>query len=124
MRKGKVKVYELNHKGEYELKQKVVNLSQYASNDRINYLSKNLFVEDDGLPKDINETLFTNPFLFKRDDYNKKYILSVEDFYVKYKNESFVFGSVVRTKNFTRREKRKIFHKNVKQWNKDAKLKI
>lgn len=121
MRKGKVKIYELNQEGVYEFKESVNDIKRYSELDELSYSPDKVAEFSDGVPEHINKLLCTNPFLFKKDESNEKYVVSVEDFFVRYKGRSYPLGTVIRTQLFTRRERKKIFKKNFSYWVKDAK---
>lgn len=124
MRKGQVKIYELNQEGTYDFKESIKDIRRYEELDELSYSPEKVSDYSDGLPEQINKILCTNPFLFKKDESNEKYIISIEDFYVDYKQKKYPLGTVIRTQLFTRRERKKIFLKNYKVWVKDAKQRI
>lgn len=111
MKKGKVKFYQLNINDEGIKKNRV---SVFEEDDDI---------QNDGLPKEIDEILHTNPFLYKETDKTKKYVLSIEDFYITCKNVNLPLGSFVRNSKISKFKRRKIVKKQFKIWSKDAKNK-
>lgn len=104
MRKGNVKEYVLNNNGEYEL----------VSDENQENTEKSI-------PEDTKKILHTNPFLAKITEQNKKYIGSIEDFFILHNDEELQLKDLIRSDSFTKKQKKSIFIKQHNKWVKEAK---
>ncbi len=108
MKKGQVKTYVLNSDGEYVL---LTSDEDYIDDEEI---------DTENLPENIQMMLHSNPFLLEESQITKKYINSIEEFYIYYGNKEVTLDSIVRDDIFEKKIKLKIIRKHFKLWKKDA----
>lgn len=111
MGKGTVKIYGFNNDGEYELHHEL-NRRQYTKKSKL----ISTLNEDTVQAKDLQDELYGNPFLVKLNVFNRNYISTIEDFYLKVGDNYFTFGSILRGSCFNKREKKKIIKNQIKYW--------
>ena len=92
------------------------NISNNVNNNGEKKLTQKEIIEREFL---IREALIRNPFLFDN-DINNNYILSIEDFYIVYKDESIRFGDCFReqagVKRFNKFVRKRIISENFTLW--------
>lgn len=130
MRKGNIKIYDLSLDGKYELK-KEVGENNYVEKHNLSHLpsspSNNIDIimdNEDVISKEANDELYKNPFLYQSTPFTVRYISTVEDYYLNVNEGHYKFGEILRSNNFTKKEKRKYFNKQLKVWKKDTKNQI
>jgi len=108
MRKGKVKTYTLDENGNYKL------YDENLDDTKLDVISP------EELPKKIEESLHLNPFLSITNIQIQSNIESIEEFYIKYKNEELQLKDVIRDDSISKKVKKQLLKKQFKLWKNDA----
>lgn len=119
IKKNLIKIYELDDNGNYILKDRVNNKDEYITDTRISHLSRFKVAQNDGIPEAIIKYASSNPFLFQKNKENEYAILSIEDFRITLTNRDCFLGDVLRTNDYTKKEKKQIFKKTLQNWKND-----
>lgn len=117
MRKGNIKIYDLNFAGKYKLSERLDEKEFVTkSNEK---LANNQLIKEK-----MSQELFYNPFLCEINIDNSDIILNVEDLYIMNNNSSCTFASIIQSDYYTKREKKKIVKKQIKKWKNDVAIKL
>lgn len=117
MRKGNIKIYDLNFAGKYKLSERLDEKEFVTkSNEK---LANNQLIKEK-----MSHELFYNPFLCEINIDNSDIILNVEDLYIMNNNSSCTFASIIQSDYYTKREKKKIVKKQIKKWENSVEIKL
>lgn len=116
MKKQQLQVYTLKDSKIAGKQRKIIQTESFEE-ARINENAPNYVVHHhhDGTSEELYRFLQTNPFLYK----GQYQITSIEDYYINVKKDKVPFGAVMRSKDLSHFQKRRIAKKALKGWKQD-----
>lgn len=117
MKKGNIKIYDVDYRGKYRLKEQLNEKDYLLKSDLIK--ANNKIIQDK-----LSSEIYDNPFLCELNTYDSDLEINIERFCLMNNGQTCTVSSIVHSDYYNKKQKKKILKTQFNKWIDEAKSKI